>query len=334
MNSNRKKFDVFLSYKSQDNDFVQRLKRDLQLRGIKVWLDKDEIRPGDLFVEALENGLETSKTVVIVITPESVNSGWVRRERARALSLATSEGVQLIPILFGNVELPGFLADLQYIDFRDLSKYAVNINRLIWPGITGKEVLFVGVAGIGGAEWDRLREILYQSELELYDIEDIDRVKWPGFERSDPYKNGRLIQENTFDPSKQVVIVVDPFEGLPEEGRTFTRNSPLEYLDFILHHRNATRGLEGELIFILYYKSGAWETISLDESYLRREYRQIEKLSNKLTIDDIIDRFKNYFTIHQDTSGNGNLEKQFQNIWIKVQREILKGKPLSASDPI
>ena len=34
------------------------LKDDLIRYGLKVWLDKDKIRPGDLFVEALETALD------------------------------------------------------------------------------------------------------------------------------------------------------------------------------------------------------------------------------------------------------------------------------------
>jgi len=50
-------FDVFLSHNSIDKPWVVQLKDDLTRYGLSVWLDKDEIRPGDLFVEALEDAL-------------------------------------------------------------------------------------------------------------------------------------------------------------------------------------------------------------------------------------------------------------------------------------
>ena len=66
-------FDVFLSHNSSDKPWVINLKTDLEALGIKVWLDKDEIRPGDLFAEALEQGIDESSSVALIISPESIN---------------------------------------------------------------------------------------------------------------------------------------------------------------------------------------------------------------------------------------------------------------------
>src|SRR5688500_11672103 len=110
-----KQFDIFLSYKSDDSEWVERLKNDLQKRGVYVWLDRDQIRPGDRFAEALENGLATSRAVGLVVTPASVSSGWVKEEYYRALSLTEREGLQLIPILLKDAEMPAFLKSRQYV---------------------------------------------------------------------------------------------------------------------------------------------------------------------------------------------------------------------------
>ena len=99
-------FDIFLSYKSENGEWVNKLKDSLAKRGITVWLDKDEIRPGDLFVEALEDGIESSKAVGLVVTPESMNSSWVKEEYYRAVALSRNRNLQLIPILLKDTELP------------------------------------------------------------------------------------------------------------------------------------------------------------------------------------------------------------------------------------
>src|SRR5207248_4128096 len=83
-----KQFDVFLSYSSKDNTWVNRLKEALQNQGLQVWLDHDQIRPGDLFTGVLERGLEESKAVALIVSPESMVSGWVEEEYRRALTLA------------------------------------------------------------------------------------------------------------------------------------------------------------------------------------------------------------------------------------------------------
>ena len=46
--------------------------------------DRNEIRPGDFFAEALERGLESSRSIGLVVTANSFESGWVREEYYRA----------------------------------------------------------------------------------------------------------------------------------------------------------------------------------------------------------------------------------------------------------
>jgi hypothetical protein len=135
-----KKFDVFLSHNSVDKPWVKKLKDALQQRRLRVWLDRDEIRPGDRFVGALEKGLDESRTVALIVSPEAMQSGWVQEEYSHALSLAQAKTnpLQLIPIILKNAELPPFLANRNWVDFRDDSAFDENLERLIW-GITGKK---------------------------------------------------------------------------------------------------------------------------------------------------------------------------------------------------
>lgn len=137
------KYDVFLSYKSDDHEWVVKLKFSLQNRGVSVWLDKDEIRPGDLFAQALEDGLMTSKTMAIIVTEKSMKSKWVQEEYYRALSLTTEERIKIIPCILQNTELPGFLSNRQYIEFTDPTLFEINVDRLVCPGITGKRIEIV-----------------------------------------------------------------------------------------------------------------------------------------------------------------------------------------------
>lgn len=135
-------FDVFLSHSSVDKPWIVALKNELQKRGIKVWLDRDEIRPGDLFVNALEQGLNASRTMVLGVSPESMASGWVREEYARALSLAqaTDSPLRLIPVILRCAELPGFLNSRSWVDFRNQAAFQESVDRLVW-GITGAKTL-------------------------------------------------------------------------------------------------------------------------------------------------------------------------------------------------
>ena len=130
-------FDVFLRHYSIDKPWVIKLKDDLLRCGLKVWLDKDEIRSGDLFAKALEEGLDSSRTVALTILPEAVASGWVQEEYYRALSLCNNKGtsVPLIPVILRDAEVPPFAQSRNWVDFRDETQYPENIWKLVW-GIT------------------------------------------------------------------------------------------------------------------------------------------------------------------------------------------------------
>ncbi len=131
-------FDVFLSHNSIDKPWVTQLKDDLLPHDISVWLDQDEIRPGDLFVNALEQALDNCRTVALIISPQAINSGWVNEEYARAMNLAQNKKppVRIIPVILRETELPGFLTTRNWVDFRDESQYEQSIQKLVW-GITG-----------------------------------------------------------------------------------------------------------------------------------------------------------------------------------------------------
>lgn len=133
-------FDVFLSHNSIDKPWVVQLKDDLIRYGLSVWLDKDEIRPGDLFAEALEEGLESCKAIALIISPEAIDSGWVKEEYYRALSLTKDKQhpLQFIPVILRDAEVPGFVKSRNWIDFRDDNKYSENVWQLVW-GISGEK---------------------------------------------------------------------------------------------------------------------------------------------------------------------------------------------------
>ncbi len=134
------KFDVFLSHSSVDKIWAMKLKDDLLRYEVSVWLDKGEIRPGDLFAEALEQALDNCRAMTLIVSPEAIASGWVKEEYYHALSLtkAKQTNLQLIPVILRDAELPGFLKNRNWVDFRDETAYAQNVWKLVW-GITGQK---------------------------------------------------------------------------------------------------------------------------------------------------------------------------------------------------
>ena len=126
-------FDVFLSYHSGDADWVAKLKAGLESKDIRVWLDTEQIRPGDLFPGVLARALGAVRCVVLVLSPGAVASVWVEEE----YTLALTHRCQVIAALIDDVEPPGFLAGRTWVDFRDDEQFAASLDQLVF-GISGQ----------------------------------------------------------------------------------------------------------------------------------------------------------------------------------------------------
>ena len=104
---------VFISYSRQDMEFVQRLAADLQNAGLDVWWDLSDIQGSDVWEKRIEEGLRTSQHFIVVLTPDSLESRWVRREYLSA----DNAGIKIIPLkLKSHGETPLTLRDIQPID--------------------------------------------------------------------------------------------------------------------------------------------------------------------------------------------------------------------------
>lgn len=125
-------FDAFLSYHSGDDDRVAALKAALESRGIRVWLDAEQIRPGDRFPGALARAIGSVRCVVLVLSPGAVASTWVEEE----YHLALARGCRVVAAIIDDVDPPGFMAGRTWVDFRDEGQFEASLDQLIF-GITG-----------------------------------------------------------------------------------------------------------------------------------------------------------------------------------------------------
>ena len=60
---------VFISYKSEYRPFARALQTHLKDWGYPTWLDVDNIRPGEYFRHKIQQGLDTSDALVVVLNP-------------------------------------------------------------------------------------------------------------------------------------------------------------------------------------------------------------------------------------------------------------------------
>ncbi len=61
---------VFISHSAVDADWARSFARALQQRGVAVWFDEFDVRPGESLGDALESGLRGSDVVVALLDPE------------------------------------------------------------------------------------------------------------------------------------------------------------------------------------------------------------------------------------------------------------------------
>ncbi len=107
---------VFISYSRSDMEFVQRLALDLQRAGLDVWWDLSDIQGSDVWEKKIEEGLRSSQYFVVVLTPASLESRWVRREYLSA----DNSGINIIPLKLKTYDdVPLTLRDIQPIDAID-----------------------------------------------------------------------------------------------------------------------------------------------------------------------------------------------------------------------
>jgi WD40 repeat protein/energy-coupling factor transporter ATP-binding protein EcfA2 len=136
-------YDVFLSHNSQDKPAVERLARRLtDETGLRPFLDKWHLVPGEPWQEALEEALDQSRTCAVFLGPAGLGT-WENEEMRAALDIrASTPDFRVIPVLLPGARLPErgrlprFLARHTWVDFRPGLDDADAFHRLVC-GIQG-----------------------------------------------------------------------------------------------------------------------------------------------------------------------------------------------------
>ncbi|MPY56984.1 toll/interleukin-1 receptor domain-containing protein [Streptomyces spongiae] len=114
------RYDVFVSYGREDADWVRSFAARLRDKGLNVAYDEVVSRPGGIRVHTVETAIREAAHGLLVFSPASMNSGWVRQEYAALMQPSIESGRLFIPVVLGDVELPEFAATRYFADFRGL----------------------------------------------------------------------------------------------------------------------------------------------------------------------------------------------------------------------
>jgi hypothetical protein len=157
---------VFLSHTSSDKPFVQKLANDLRRIGVDVWFDGWEIKVGESLTWKIEEGIRENEYLAVVLSPEAINSEWVRSELGAAWAKQMKQKkVVVLPILYRDCDMPLFLSDRRYADFwRDYQKGFGELAGAL--GINETDTISIGnwrmFAKSRSVDWQKYRKLEFE----------------------------------------------------------------------------------------------------------------------------------------------------------------------------
>jgi WD40 repeat protein len=132
-NGNNLMTQVFISYSERDRETMEKIRNSLRRESLTVWTNTTDVQTGEDFQSAIDRGIEQTDNLVYLVSPDSVQSEYVRKELEYAVSLHK----RLIPILVRETppeSIPLALQGVQYIDLTDNVKeddYVLDESKLL-----------------------------------------------------------------------------------------------------------------------------------------------------------------------------------------------------------
>ncbi|WP_028301260.1 toll/interleukin-1 receptor domain-containing protein [Oceanospirillum beijerinckii] len=110
---------IFISYSHQDEGFVSKLAGNLVNSNAHVWVDKWNLNVGDSILDKVQNAIEESSALIVILSESSVSSEWCKKELNSALMRELDEKrVIILPVVIDDCKIPVFLREKMYADFR------------------------------------------------------------------------------------------------------------------------------------------------------------------------------------------------------------------------
>jgi TIR domain-containing protein len=110
---------IFISYSHADKAFVDKLAPALIKNEAHVWVDTWELNVGDSILNRVQEAIQSSSALLIILSKASVASEWCKKELNAGLMRELDEKrVVVLPVLVEDCEIPVFLREKMYADFR------------------------------------------------------------------------------------------------------------------------------------------------------------------------------------------------------------------------
>ncbi|SRR5260221_6249598 len=126
--------EVFLSHSSKNVHFADRLAKALAAHGVNSFFSKKNIRGAQEWHDEIGFALKRCDWFLLVLSPDSVRSTWVKRELVYALQEQRFVE-RIIPVLYKTCdaeELSWTLSPFQRVDFRKDFNQACHEQFAVW----------------------------------------------------------------------------------------------------------------------------------------------------------------------------------------------------------
>jgi hypothetical protein len=108
--------DIFVSYATADREVAFRIVSFLEAEGIECWVAPRDVAPGVEYGQAIINAIEQCKALVLVLSDQSNDSQFVRKEVERAVSKTKA----VLPVRIREVTPSGslefYISSAQWVD--------------------------------------------------------------------------------------------------------------------------------------------------------------------------------------------------------------------------
>lgn len=120
--------DAFISHSSHDSAVAERIEGFLEKAGLKVWLDRSEIRLGVLLRKELQAAIKRSRSLVLLWSKAASKSRWVKAELLTAFHLNRF----ILACARDRTPLPYFLQNTLYLQIGPITgRWAKDLCRAV-----------------------------------------------------------------------------------------------------------------------------------------------------------------------------------------------------------
>ncbi len=110
---------IFISYSHENKEFVDKLAMQLVARSVNVWLDRWELSIGDSLIEKVQEAVDGSSALLVILSKASISSEWCKKELSSGFLRELEEKrVVVMPVLLEDCDIPIFARGKLYADFR------------------------------------------------------------------------------------------------------------------------------------------------------------------------------------------------------------------------